>query len=141
MIYVIDASVVLKWFLREQASDAADLLFEKFLSNKIELLAPDCLIQEVANTLWKQSILLKRLRPEDSLAILRDFQTLPLNLQPSTLLVNKALDLAIKFRHPVYDMLYCALAIENDCEFVRSDKVLVAKLAGPLPFIRLLTAV
>lgn len=141
MIYVIDASVVLKWFLREQASDAADLLFEKFLSNKIELLAPDCLIQEVANTLWKQSILLKRLRPEDSLAILRDFQTLPLNLQPSTLLVNKALDLAIKFRHPVYDMLYCALAIENDCEFVTSDKVLVAKLAGPLPFIRLLTAV
>jgi predicted nucleic acid-binding protein len=51
------------------------------------------------------------------------------------------LELAVEFRHPIYDMLYCALAIENDCEFVTADNVLVSKLSRRLPFVRLLTTI
>ena len=65
----------------------------------------------------------------------------PLNLQPSNLLASRALELAVEFRHPIYDMLYCALAIENDCEFVTADNVLVSKLSRRLPFVRLLTTI
>ncbi len=141
MIYIIDASVALKWFLTEEESQGADGLFEAFLRGRIELLAPDVLLLEVANALWKQTALLKILRSEEAVSIFRDFMTLPLNLQPSNALADRALDLAVKFKHPIYDMLYCALAIENDCEFVTADNVLVSRLSSRLPFVRLLTTI
>jgi predicted nucleic acid-binding protein len=141
LTYVIDASVALKWFLSEEESDGADALFEAFLRNRIELLAPDVLLLEVANALWKQTAILKLLRPEDVISIFHDFVTLPLNLQASNPLASRALELALKFHHPIYDTLYCALAIENDCEFVTADKVLVSKLSGHLPFVRFLSTI
>ncbi len=141
MTYVIDASVALKWFLTEEDSRGADALFDAFLRSRAELLAPDVLLLEVANALWKQTALLKLLRSEEAVSIFHDFITLPLNLQPSNPLASLALNLAVKFQHPVYDMLYCALAIENDCEFVTADTVLVSRLSGRLPFVRLLTTI
>ena len=141
MTYVIDASVALKWFLTEEDSRGADALFDAFLRSRAELLAPDVLLLEVANALWKQTALLKLLRSEEAVSIFHDFITLPLNLQPSNPLASRALNLAMKFQHPVYDMLYCALAIENDCEFVTADRVLVSRLSGRLPFVRLLTTI
>lgn len=138
MTYVIDASVALKWFLREEESQGAGSLFEAFLANEIELLAPDVLVLEVANTLWKQSMLLKRLRPEEARSIFHDFLTLPLNLEESSALAREALKMAVELRHPVCDTLYCALAKENDCEFITADRV---KLSGLLHFVRLVSAI
>ena len=123
MTYVFDASVALKWFLREEESQGADSVLDAFLANQIELLAPDILVLEVANALWKRSILLKQLRPEEARSIFHDFLTLPLNLQESNTRASEALKMAIELRHPVYDTLYCALANENDCEFVTADRV------------------
>ena len=119
----------------------ADSLFEAFLGNQIELLAPDILLLEVANTLWKGSALLKQLRAEEVMSILHDFLTLPLNLQASNPLLSRALELSIKVRHPVYDILYCVLAMENDCEFVTADRILVEKLTANLPFVRNLATI
>jgi predicted nucleic acid-binding protein len=127
--------------LTEEESRDADALFDAFLRSRVELLAPDVLLLEVANALWKQTALLKLLRSEEAVSIFHDFITLPLNLQPSNPLARRALDLAVKFQHPIYDMLYCALAIENDCEFVTADTVLASRLSGRLPFIRLLTTI
>jgi predicted nucleic acid-binding protein len=141
LTYVIDASVVLKWFLIEEENQGADTLFEAFLTGRIELVAPDVILLEVANALWKQAALLKILRSDEAVSIFRDFITLPLNLRPSNPLASHALDLAMKFQHPVYDMLYCALAIENHCEFLTADQVLVSRLSGRLPFVRLLTTI
>jgi predicted nucleic acid-binding protein len=141
LAYVIDASVVLKWFLREEDSEGSDALFDAFLSGKIELLAPDVLLLEVANTLWKYSALFKQLRSVEATAIFHDFLTLPLKLCPADRLASGALELAIRHRHPVYDTLYCALAIDNDCEFITADRVLVAKLQEYLPFVRYLSTI
>ena len=47
---VVDASVVSKWFLREEESDAASELLRK---NWI-LYAPDLLVAEIGNVLWKR---------------------------------------------------------------------------------------
>jgi len=77
LTYVIDASVALKWFLTEEDSQGADVLFEGFLRGRTELLAPDVLLLEVANALWKQVVLLKRLRSQEVVSIFRDFTTLP----------------------------------------------------------------
>jgi predicted nucleic acid-binding protein len=141
LTYVIDASVVLKWFLREEDSEGADALFDAFLLNKIQLSAPDVLLLEVANALWKQTVLLKRLHLQEALAIFHDFLTLPLNLQSTNLLASSALELAVKHHHPVYDTLYCALALDHDCEFITADRVLVTKLGSSLPFVRHLSTI
>jgi predicted nucleic acid-binding protein len=141
LTYVIDASVALKWFLREEESHGADSLFEAFLANQIELLARDILVLEVANTLWKQSILLKRLRPEEASSIFHGLLTLPLNLKESNALASEALKMAVEPRHPVCDTLYCALAKEHDCEFITADRVLVDKLSGSLQLVHLLSTV
>jgi len=141
LTYVIDAGVALKWFLREGESQGADSLLEAFLANEIELLAPDSLVLEFANTLWKHSILLKQLRPEEAKSIFHDFLTLPLNLHESNALASLALKMSVELRHPIYDTLYCALANENDCEFITADRVLVEKLSGSLFFVRLLSTI
>src|SRR5215469_1163764 len=108
----------------EEESQGADSLLEAFLASEIELLAPDILVLEAANTLWKQSILLKQLRPEKARSIFHDFLTLPLSLHESNAWTSQALKMSVELRHPIYDTLYCAPANEGDCEFITADRVL-----------------
>ena len=85
--------------------------------------------------------MLKELVPSDANSIYRDLLTLPLNFQPSERLAASAFSLAIAHRHSAYDSVYCALAIEMDCEFVTADRKLVAKLGRALPFLRHLSVI
>jgi predicted nucleic acid-binding protein len=59
MLRVVDASVVAKWFIPEPYKDNAERLLRDFLNDRIELTAPDLLIAEVGNLLWKRSTLRK----------------------------------------------------------------------------------
>jgi predicted nucleic acid-binding protein len=140
LICVVDASVVLKWFLSEPDSAAADLLLEKFLNNEVELLAPDLILIEAASALWKRVTIRKELSVSEATHIHRDLLTLPISLVDSVLLGGAALQLALKHNHSPYDALYCALAIERRCDFV-TDRTLVNKLQGVFPFIVHLSAI
>ena len=48
--FVVDASVVVKWFVPEVHSDAA----RRLLTLSHEYFAPDLLFAETANTIWKK---------------------------------------------------------------------------------------
>jgi len=133
--------VVLKWFLREPDSAAADFLLEKFLNGEAELLAPDMMLLETANALWKRVILRKELSASEALQIYADLVTLPLSLIASASVADAAFRLALKHSHSVYDALYCALAIERRCDLVTADRRLVSKLHSVFPFIIHLSAV
>ena len=50
MRYLVDASVVVKWFVPEDLSDAADAL----LTGEHELCAPDFVLVEAASVFWKK---------------------------------------------------------------------------------------
>jgi predicted nucleic acid-binding protein len=141
LICVVDASVVLKWFLPESDSAFADVLLEKFLNNEVELLAPDLILVEAANALWKRVMPRKELSAEEASFIYRDLLTLPLSLIPSLTVASAALQVALKHNHSVYDALYCALAIERGCDFVTADRTLVNKLQGMFPSIVHLSAI
>lgn len=135
MICVVDASVVLKWFLPEPDSVAADLLLEKFLNDEVELLAPDFLLVETANALWKRVLIRKELSADEATLIYRDLLTMPLSLIASEAMTDAALRLALQHNHSVYDSLYCAIAIKRRCDFVTADRKLANKLQGVFPFI------
>ena len=132
---MVDASVALKWFLPENGSSEAENLLTAFLIGTVSLYAPDLLLIEAASALWRRSVVLKELASSDAKAIYRDLLTLPLNFQPSERLAASAFSLAIAHRHSAYDSLYCALAIEMDCEFITADRKLKVKLGRALPFI------
>ncbi len=128
--------MALKWFLPESGNSGAENLLTAFLIGTVSLYAPDLLLIEAASALWRRSVALKELPPSDAKAIYRDLLTLPLNFQPSERLAASAFSLAIAHRHSAYDCVYCALAVEMDCEFVTADRNLVSKLGRALPFIR-----
>ncbi len=52
MSFVVDASVVIKWFIEENLSAEA----EAILGHGEPLFAPDLLLAEIGNVLWKKVI-------------------------------------------------------------------------------------
>jgi predicted nucleic acid-binding protein len=141
LIYVVDASVVVKWFLPESDSVSADFLLEQFLNNEVDLIAPDILLLEIASSLWKRVVLRKELTADEGNLIYRDLLTMPLSLIAAETLAEAALQWAIKHKHPVYDALYCTLAVDRQCDFVTADQTLVNKFRADFPFVRHLSTI
>jgi predicted nucleic acid-binding protein len=51
MIWVVDASVALKWFLDEEGSEHA-----RRLKSLEEVIAPDLIVAEVSNAAWRLAV-------------------------------------------------------------------------------------
>jgi predicted nucleic acid-binding protein len=116
MPLVVDASVAVKFLVREADTDQA----RRFLSIPEPLIAPDWLLAEAANTFWKkvkrsELLIVHAERHLDDLP--EFFET----LYPTSELVREALRLSFRLRHAVYDCLYLALAIREECRLVTAD--------------------
>jgi predicted nucleic acid-binding protein len=113
---VLDASVAVKWVLREEHAASA----RQILSTR-ELLAPHLLWAEVGNILWK-----RHRRSESSVAEVRrmrvEIQRLPVMTFAHWPLLPAALDLAISLGQTVYDCLYLALAETRNSVMVTADR-------------------
>jgi len=114
--YVVDASVVVKWFIPEILTDFAIEL----LQPDNTLLAPDLLVPEVSNTLWKK-VRREELTLDDALQCLADLSRMPLQLNPSAEFIEDALRLSATEGMTAYDGLYLALASNLDCRMVTAD--------------------
>lgn len=74
----------------------------------------------------------------DASACLQLLLQAPVSLAESRSLLNDALELAFEMRHPVYDCVYLALALQREIPLVTADNRLVAaarkfpRLAGHL---------
>ena len=119
---VIDASVAVKWVVEEDGTPQALRLRER-----ARLLAPELLIAECANILWKK-VLRDELSKEEALLAARLLQAADIELRPTRALLEAATRMAIELQHPAYDCLYLALAIERDCRLVTADARLLSKL-------------
>jgi predicted nucleic acid-binding protein len=119
---VIDASIAIKWVIEEEGSPQSLLLRQR-----ATLCAPELLIAECANILWKK-VRLNELLAVEALLAARLLQAASVELVPTRSLLEAATRIAIALDHPAYDALYIALAIERDCPFVTADERLVRKL-------------
>lgn len=118
---VVDASVAVKWYVPERGSAEAAALLE----GGSHLIAPDLLVPEFGNTLWKKSIR-GELRAGEARTIVGAFLAVPpVTLHSSALLLQAALEIALKFGRTAYDALYLALAVAEDCPFITADDTLV----------------
>ena len=110
MIAVVDASVAVKWFLRdspvEQHADLALRLLEKSVLGLLPMVQPGHFVSEVAAVLAR----LKPTEAHDDLFDLLDIRYRTLT-SPQTYVT--ALDLAIRHQHHLFDTLYHAVALHT----------------------------
>lgn len=123
--WVVDASVALKWHLRdEQHLTQADALLKAFTSGEAELLAPSFIRYEVANA-FLVAFKMGRISFEMAREQLRDFLALPFHqTEDSNGLVSAAMELASRLDITVYDALYLELARQAGGAIVTADRKL-----------------
>jgi predicted nucleic acid-binding protein len=119
---VIDASIAVKWVVEEDGTPQALMLRQQ-----AKLIAPDLLIAECANILWKK-VQRNELSKEEALLAARLLQGAEIELLPTRPSMEAATRIAIELDHPAYDCVYLALAIDNGCKFVTADERLLRKL-------------
>ena len=122
-LFVIDASIAVKWVVDERGTPEALLLRDRG-----RLIAPELLVAECANILWKK-VHRKELSKDEALLAAGLLQGAEIELLPTRSLLEAATRMAIDLDHPAYDCLYLALAVENDCRFVTADDGFMRKLS------------
>ena len=122
---VLDASVVLKWFVDEEDSDAALSLRQDFRQGESEIVVPDLLLYEVANAL--------RFNPSFEAQEVNEAVKTLLDMEidivtPSSALLEKLIDLSVEHEITCYDATYFALAQEISFPLITADEKLYNKL-------------
>ena len=120
---VIDASVAVKWVVQEDGTaDALNVL------RGAEIKAPDLLLTECADILWKK-VERKELLEDEALLAARLILQVDMETFAARGLLEHATRLSIALNHPAYDCFYLALALQNDWPFIPADKRLINRLA------------
>ena len=117
MRIVIDASVLVKWYIPEVHSDEAELLLDR----RFEIPAPELIIPEFGNILWKKCKL-GELSAKESLIIADDLLKDDLTLHPHSSLLKISLEQANTTGKTVHDWTYMALSLSLGAAFVTADR-------------------
>jgi len=126
-VYVVDASVAVKWYVPEvHSAEASSLLNEDH-----ELHVPDLLLPEFGNVLWKK-VRRGELTHDEAKDILEEVTDVPMQVHPTGALLDRALDIAVDHSRTVYDSLYLALAESLGCQAVTADDRLSNALEGTI---------
>ncbi len=105
MTLVVDASVAVKWFVQEPLRDEA----RNLIRSNDPLCAPDILFAEIANVGWR---LVKRgdVGRDLALGMVTQVGDPFSRIVSSSLLCERAFDIALTLVHPFYDCLHLACA-------------------------------
>jgi predicted nucleic acid-binding protein len=126
--YVLDASVIAALYVDDPASAESDALLERLGGQGAELHAPDLLLLEVANVLWKR-VRRGELVAADAMTAIVDLSVAAIRLHPAGLLVRSALGLALAHGLTAYDAAYVALAARIGGVVVSNDATMRRRAA------------
>jgi predicted nucleic acid-binding protein len=115
--YIVDASVAVKWYVPEIHSIAA----EKLLSGSNDLHAPDLILPEFGNIIWKK-IRRTEITSGKGRKIIEAFLRVPLQRHSSELLLEPAFEIANNLGQTVYDSTYLVLAVALNSTMVTADE-------------------
>jgi predicted nucleic acid-binding protein len=115
-VFVVDASVVLKWFVPEIHSEAA----RRLLAAPHEFVSPDVLFAEVGNAIWKK-VRKGELTAEDGRKLAADISGIAVETIATRGLMVDAHALATTTGLTVYDALYLALAVRLETALITAD--------------------
>ena len=127
--YVVDASVLVKWFVYEQEGDRdrALALRERHISGQSTIHVPEFALAEVLNVVH----FAPKAKEEDGELALETLQNLHLQTKPLEFdLMRKANAIAWAYKVTIYDALYIALAEQVGYPLITADKAMISKLTG-----------
>lgn len=124
MTLVIDSSVAAKWFVEEPGSAEAEALL-----TGDRAVAPDIIVSEVLNAIWK-NIRMGRLAPAQMKLAAAALPRRLSEVFPSHAIAEGACEIAVSLDHPIYDCFYLALAEREGCRLVTADERLYRKTRG-----------
>lgn len=131
-VYLLDSSVLVKWFLEEEDSKAARHIQTRFLAGDWQLAYADLSLYEVANALLYS----RQFEPHE---IAQAIAALPLigmqRLTYETPVLQRAVELSAELGIAVYDAYLVALAETHAMTFISADKRLLRRLLH-LPFVQ-----
>ena len=140
---VIDASVAVKWFLRdthETEIAKADAILDSLMNGDVAVHVPEIFKSEVCGALTKAcahrltGTRTPRLTRELALSSIRDLFKLPLSVHRTTEQdAVEAADLAINYGKGLYDMAYLKLALNLDCRWCTSDAKFLRAVPASFP--------
>lgn len=130
--YVVDASVVVKWYSKSKEDDLrkADLLLDGHIQGHHLLLAPSLVFYELANALRFNP----NLDEKDVLEALCIFNDLEVETIDFEKIYSQAISLAFNKGLTVYDAAYAAISELYKMPFITADSQLHQKIKD-LPFV------
>jgi predicted nucleic acid-binding protein len=127
---VVDASVGIKLFLKEDFSEQADRLFDRLAEvPPPRFYVPDLFFVECTNVLWKY-VRHFGYPAENAHRDVADLQALALRTISTADLVGPAFELTLDYEITAYDACYAVLARLLDLPLVTADLALVRQLQG-----------
>ncbi len=133
---VLDASVVLKWYLSDEDHGQAALdLLKRYLADDLEIIAPSLLEYEVINGLFiaqKRS----RLREEIIVSALEGFMNLGIRTVGVSGLYSRVVYFCRAFNRSAYDASYLALAEAERIPFITADETLYDAVKKDLQWVK-----
>lgn len=118
MTLVVDASVVVKWFIPEADSEAA----LRLRNGGERFIAPDHVFAEVANAIWK-SVRRGDLTIDDGRAVVKQVEigSVAIKTVPCRDLATAAFEIAVAYDRTIYDAMYVALAMQSNTRLITAD--------------------
>lgn len=131
MDYVVDASVVIKWFVEEDYSQAARDLLKSFGKGSADLCAPSLLLYEVGNALWRIVNRLKLLRVTYVVGAYSSFLKVPIHYIDLTKQdASDSLKLSLELGLTFYDAVYLNMSEKLAKTLVTADDEILRKVKG-----------
>ncbi len=135
MIWVLDTSVVAKWFLAEEDSEVAERFLDA-LAGGDRVAVPSSFFYELAHVLWSKRQ--TGITEKGAAAIWDDITRLPFIVTQWEELFPQALSFAYRFEISPYDAAFVVLARELGCELITADRRLWKRTRDECPWVELL---
>jgi|SRR3989344_1563620 len=132
---VLDASVIIKWFTKEEKRKEAIELRDKYTNEEIDIVVPDLILYEISNAL--------RYNPNfdenDVKEALKSLLDIGITIiTPTQEILEKSIDLAFSNNISIYDSIYISLAEIIGFNLITADEKLYNKVNKIFDFVNLL---
>ena len=132
--FVLDSSVIVKWFCQEEYTALALKFREGYVLGYVNITFPDLVIYEIANALRYN----QKVTEDDVKNSVNSLIDLGINIiVPTKKITESAISIAFEYDITLYDAYFVALAKELGFQFVTADENFYKKIRE-LKFVNLL---
>jgi predicted nucleic acid-binding protein len=133
---VVDASVVLKWYLPDEDHGQAALdVLDLYLSDDLEIIVPSLLEYEIINGLWvaqKRG----RIKEEVIISAIEGYLNLGIKSVGASGFHSRIVHFCRAYNRSAYDTSYLALAEAEQMHFITADETLYNAVKKDLSWVK-----